>query len=240
LNFLEISSQEKIVNIFPINREIINSNKYIIMATSNGIIKKSNLKDFENVRRSGLIAISLKKGDLLRQVSETSGEDEVVLVTQKGQAIRFKEKEIRPMGRVASGVRGIGLKPGGEDKVISMGILKTRIAKPSLKAEPKSEKAQDFLLVVTENGYGKRTALEEYKLQRRGGMGLRTARVTPKTGDLAASAILHGGEEDLIVISQKGQVIRTKINSISKLSRATQGVRIMKLKEDKVASIVCI
>jgi DNA gyrase subunit A len=232
LNFLEISPQEKVLSLMPLSKKEKGFTKYLVISTKDGIIKKTALEEFENVRRSGLIAITLKKGDLLRKVSKTTGEDEIVLVTKKGQSIRFKEKEIRPMGRAASGVKGIRLKRG--DEVIGMDVIAE-----SQKSKVKSQKS--YLLVVTENGYGKRTDLKEYRLQGRGGTGIKTAKITSKTGDLVASRVLLGDEEDLIVISQKGQVIRTKISSIPILSRPTQGVRIMKLEEgDHVASATCI
>ncbi len=236
LNFLEISPQEKVLTLLPLSKKDSELGiKYLVMVTQNGIIKKTEISEFENVRRSGLIAISLKKGDLLKNVRKSTGNDEVILVTKKGQSIRFREKEIRGMGRPASGVKGIKLrKPSpraqveGEDRVVGMDIIESR----------KLEK--QYLLVVTENGYGKRTDLKEYRLQKRGGSGIKTAKITSKTGDLVFSKLLIT-EEDLIVISQKGKVIRSKITLISKLSRATQGVKIMKLEEgDRVASATCI
>ena len=230
LNFLEISTQEKILSLLPLSKREKDSTKYLVICTKDGIIKKTAIAEFENVRRSGLIAITLKKGDLLRKVSKSSGEDEIILVTKRGQSVRFKEKEIRPMGRTAAGVRGIRLK--GNDEVIGMDIIQSQ------RLKVKSQKS--YLLVVTEKGYGKRTDLKEYRLQGRGGTGIKTAKITSKTGDLVASRVLFGEEEDLIVISQRGQVIRTKISSIPILSRPTQGVRIMRLEEDKVASATCI
>jgi len=233
LNFLELSPQEKVLSLIPLDKkEETIQTKYLIMVTKNGIIKKTSLEEFENVRRSGLIAISLKKGDLVKKVGKTSGQDEIILVTKKGQSIRFKEKEIRPMGRSASGVKGIGLKTG--DEVIGMDVIKLKIKNEKLKIN-------EYLLAVMENGYGKRTDLKEYRLQKRGGTGIKTAKITPKTGNLVASKLLTGEEEDLIVISQRGQILRTKIKTISILSRATQGVRIIRLEEsDKVASAICI
>ena len=241
LNFLEISSQEKVLAMIPLGKEDYSSGiKYLTMVTQEGIIKKTALSEFENVRRNGLIAITLKKDDLLKQVSTTTGQDEVILVTKKGQAIRFKEKEIREMGRQAAGIRGIRLKKG--DKAVGMNIIKTQNS--PFKADPPragNVKTQNYLLVVTENGFGKRTDLKEYRTQGRGGAGIKAVKVTPKTGDLVSSNILSGQEEELIIVSQKGQVIKTKISSIAKLSRATQGVRIMKLEEkDKVASTACL
>jgi DNA gyrase subunit A len=232
LNFLEISPDDKILCLRTLSkRDQEEGIKYLVMATKNGIIKKTPLEEFENIRRSGLIAISLKKGDELKNVQKTTGEDEIILVTKKGQSIRFKEKEIRPMGRTASGIKGIRLKKG--DEVVAIDIIKS--------PRSKSQKTKDYLLVVTGNGFGKRTDLEEYKLQGRGGSGIKTANVTSKTGNLVAAKVLSGEEEDLIVISQKGQVIRTKISQIPKLSRPTQGVRLMRLEEgDKIASATCI
>jgi len=229
LNFLEISPQDKILSLHALSKEDKERGvKYLVMVTKNGIIKKTPLEDFDNVRRSGLIAISLKRGDVLRSVRKTTGDDDIILITKKGQSICFKEKDIRPMGRPAAGIRGIRLKKG--DEVIAMDVT-----------TEKCQPGKCYLLVVSENGFGKRTDLREYKLQGRGGSGIKTAKVTPRTGNLVSAMILTGEEEDLIVISRKGHVIRTKIGSISKLNRATQGVRIMKLEpEDKVASAVCI
>jgi len=235
-NFLEVSPQEKILSIFALKKEKekFKENNYLVQVTKDGIIKKTEISKFENIRRSGLKAISLKKGDILRKVRETSGSDEILLITKKGYSIRFSEKEIRPMGRVARGVKGIRLKKG--DEVVGMEIIKPQKSKTkSQKLKRKKE-----LLVVTELGYGKRTDLKEYRPQKKGGTGIKTANITPKTGDIVDARILTN-EKELIVISQKGQVIRTKISQISKLSRITQGVKIMKLVPgDKVASIICI
>ncbi len=251
LNFLEISPQEKVLSIFPLGKEDAEKEiKYLLMATKQGLVKKTLLSEFENVRRSGLIAIKLKQGDLLRGVQKSNGEEEIILATKKGKSIRFKEKEIREMGRAAAGVRGIRLGKG--DEVVGMDVIKNQKSTLRLrsglmvsKAEPSKIKNQklekNYLLVVMENGYGKRTDLKEYRLQKRGGVGIKAAKITSKTGDLLASKVLAGDEEDLIVISQRGQVIRIQISQISKLSRGTQGVRIIKLEEgDKVASATCI
>jgi DNA gyrase subunit A len=240
LNFLEISSQDKVLSLIPYGKGDVGI-KYLIMVTKDGIIKKTALEEFNNVRRSGLIAIKLKKDDLLRKVCKSTGENEVILVTKKGQSVRFKEKQIRPMGRTATGVRGIRLK--GNDEVIGVDVIRLSEKEEALgkKQDLKKIKEENYLLVVTQNGYGKRTDLKEYRLQGRGGTGIKTAKITPKTGELVASKALTEEEEDLIVISQRGQVIRTNIASIPKLSRSTQGVKIMKLEEgDKVASAACI
>ena len=239
LNILEVSPQEKILSLFPLGKGDIEMGiKHLVMVTQNGIIKKTSLSEFENVRKSGLIAITLKKDDLLRKVRKSTGLDEVILITKKGQAIRFKEKDIREMGRPASGVRGIRLRRG--DGVVGMDIIKETRDKRQ-ETGIKKQETKNYLLIITEKGFGKRTDLAEYRLQGRGGAGIKTAKITPKTGEIVSSMLLDGGEEDLIVISQKGQVIRTKISQIAKLSRATQGVRIMKLEEgDRVASSTCI
>jgi DNA gyrase subunit A len=224
-NFIEISSGDKILSLMGLNKEDVDI-KNLVMITRQGIIKKTALDEFNNVRRSGLIAINLKKGDLLEKVVKSSDKNDIIIITKKGQSIRFKEKDIRAMGRPAAGIRGIRIKK--EDEVIGMDVVEEK-------------KDNQFLLVLSEHGYGKRTDVKEYRLQGRGGSGIKTANVTSKTGNLAFSQVLTGEEEDLIVISQKGQVIRTKISSIAKLSRATQGVRIMKLAEgDKVASAACL
>lgn len=257
LNFLEISPQEKVLSIFPVGKKDAEKGiKHMIMATRQGVLKKTALSEFENVRRNGLLAIKLKSGDVLAGVQKSSGEDELILVTKKGKSIRFKEKEIREMGRAASGVRAMRLGKG--DEIVGMDIIKTpAFAKASAgdensshlpprsaregKKKPKNEKPEkSYLLIIMENGYGKRTDLKEYRLQKRGGSGTKSAKVTPKTGEIVASKILTT-EEDLIVISKKGQVIRTNISQIPRLSRSTQGVRLMKLEEgDSVASATCI
>ncbi len=245
LNFLELSTEEKVLSLVPMPASVKgsgeakekNSDKYLVMITKNGRIKKTALEEFENVRRSGIIAIKLEKGDLLEKVVKTTGEDDIIIATKNGISIRFKEKDIRPMGRAAAGVKGIRLKKG--DEVIGMDVIE--------KNPPIDEKTQkpvkQYLLVVMENGYGKRTEISQYRVQGRGGSGIKTAKITSKTGPVVLSCILEGiiEEEDLIVISRKGQVIRTSVKSISLLGRATQGVRIMRLEEgDKVASGACL
>lgn len=227
VNILSLEASEQITAVVSVKQS--QAAKYLFMTTENGIIKRTKKEEFNNVRRNGLIAINLKKDDRLKWARVTSGQDEVILVTSKGQSIRFKEKDARPMGRSAAGVKGINLKNG--DKVVKMDIISK---------QGQEAKAGYKLLVLTEKGFGKRTDLKNYKLQKRGGMGIKTAKVTPKTGEIVDSQVLDNHEEDLIAISQKGQVIRTKIKDISILGRSTQGVRIMKLKaSDKVASMAC-
>lgn len=235
LNFIELSAQEKVLSLLTTDKKDAEAGvKDLVMITQNGIIKRTALSDFKNVRKSGLIAIKLLRGDLLKKVVKSTGGDDVIIATKKGQSILFKEKQIREMGRPAAGVRGIALKKG--DKVVGMDVVKT--SAPKKEGEKPLEQ---HLLVVMENGYGKRTSIKEYRMQGRGGSGIKTANITSKTGELVFATVLTGEEEDLIVISQKGHVIRTEIGAIPKLSRATQGVRIMRLEEnDKVASAMCI
>ena len=225
LNFLQILPQEKILALIPISKK--EKAKYLVMVTKNGLIKKTALKDFENIRKTGLLAISLKKGDLLRAVRKSNEGDEILLVTKKGKAIRFREKEVREMGRVATGIRGIRL--AREDELAAMDVISSQL----LNKKPQ-------VLVITENGYGKRCFLKNFRLQRRGGFGILAAKITQKTGNLISAKVLDN-EESLILISKKGQVIKTEIKSIPIFSRATQGVKIMKLeKDDAVASATCI
>jgi len=280
LNFLELSTEEKVLSLVPMPASAKSSasvkttagqagevkekigDKYLVMITKNGRIKKTALEEFENVRKSGIIAIKLEKGDALKKVVKTTGEDDIILATKNGISIRFKEKDIRPMGRSAAGVKGIRLKKG--DEVIGMDVIQNSLNFVELqraKASDSKDNGKQYLLVVMENGYGKRTDIKQYKVQGRGGSGIKTAKITSKTGPVVMSSILQeepasakssasdkssagqAGEamEDLIVISRKGQVIRTGVKSISLLGRATQGVRIMRLEEgDKVASGVCV
>ncbi|MBU4314810.1 DNA gyrase subunit A [Patescibacteria group bacterium] len=227
VNFLQLAPGESVTA--TMEPSVLDNAKYIVMVTSKGTIKKTDMADFETVRRSGLIAIKLKNGDTLEWVKTSSGKDDIVLATFNGMAIRFGEKHLRSMGRVASGVRGLKLK--GDDRVIGMGIIN-------------EGKDLDFqLMVIMKNGYGKRTALREYKQQGRGGMGVRAAKITAKTGNIVSALIARKKDErDLLVISEDGQVIRMAIDSISSLSRATQGVRVMRFKkpDDKVISVTIL
>jgi DNA gyrase subunit A len=226
VNFLSLSQDESVTAVIAFNKD--DNFKYLFMATKNGTVKKTTLDEFDNVRRSGLIAIKLEKGDALRWVDATTGSDEVVITTSNGQAIHFRESDVRSMGRSATGVRGIKLKK--EDKVIGMDIVF------------KGQKGNQ-LLVIAENGYGKRSDLKSYKVQKRGGSGIKTASVTSRTGKLIGAKIINLDEieEDLIMTSEKGQIIRIQLKSISVLGRATQGVRVMKPQAgDKVSAITLL
>lgn len=226
-NFLEIPPEEKIANIitYPTNNLQLKTYNYLVMATQNGIVKKTALVDFANVRRTGIIAIGLKKGDMLEWVKLSTGNDQIVLSTSLGQAIRFKESQIRAMGRTASGVKGINLKKG--DGVVSLDIV-------AEKADPNTS-----ILTVMSNGFGKQTKISQYKVQGRGGSGIKTAKVTSKTGNVVAS-LLVDKQQELLALSAKGQIIRTELAGIRLAGRATQGVRIMNLNSgDKIVGVIC-
>ncbi len=229
VNFLQLGPEEKVSAIMSL--EELGDYKYLMMVTRNGIIKKVDIEDFKVVRRSGLIAIKVKKGDVLEWVKPSTGKDDIIIVTENGQSIRFKEKQVRPMGRNAAGVRGMRLK--GADKIAGMDLIN----------EGKAEQHEQ-LLVVMANGFGKRTPLRSYRLQGRGGSGIKTAKITPKTGQAVSAFIVNGRleKEDLIIISNKGQVIRLPLKTVSVLGRATQGVRLMRFSEpnDKVASVTFV
>ncbi len=224
-NFLEIPLEEKVNAVITYPAEKKSVPGFLAMVTANGMIKKTPLKDFENVRRNGIIAIKLKKGDSLQWVRLSSGDDQIVLTSAQGQAIRFKESQLRPMGRATSGVRGMRLKK--DDSVVSLNIV-----------NKESEKGQ--ILTVMANGFGKRTGLSEYKVQGRGGSGIKTSKVTPKTGKVVTSMII-GEEKEILALSAKGQIIRTQIESVRESGRATQGVRIMNVASgDKVIGVICM
>jgi DNA gyrase subunit A len=185
------------------------------MATKYGMVKKTAVAAFKNLRRNGLIAIKLRKGDSLRKVQKIGGNEEIILVSRRAKSIRFRESDVRAMSRPASGLRGIRL--SRNDELIGMEVIREK----PVEAGRKKVRAKKHLLAISEKGYGKRTKISEYRLQKRGGMGVKTAEITEKTGVLAAAKLLEGTEKYLIAISQKGQVIKLSIASISKMGRAT-------------------
>jgi len=233
VNFLQLAPGEKTSSVLSFDDlHATKEAKYLVMVTKGGMIKKVDIEEFANVRRSGLIAIKLKNEDELQWVKYSGGKDEIVLVTASGQAIRFKEKQIRAMGRAAAGVRGVKLSK--TDEVVGMGVLVQSVPQSNLQ-----------LFVIMENGFGKRTVIGQYRLQGRGGTGIKTAKVTDKTGKIVAAKIVNikkMEDEDAVIISGKGQVIRLPFDSVSVLGRATQGVRLMRFKEegDKVASVAFV
>lgn len=222
VNLLRLDNGEKVSAIIPITN--FADGKYLLMGTKNGLIKKTQLKEYDSARKSGLLAITLKENDELIDVRLTDGEDNVVLVTSKGMSITFDEKDVRPVGRSAQGV--IGMKLDNDDCVIGMeSIISTKNA---------------TLLAITENGFGKRTELDEYRVQNRGGRGVITYKVTPKTGNIVGIRITNGNE-DVMLITDKGTIIRLKVGEISILGRSTQGVTLMRTNDGgKVVSIETI
>jgi len=221
VNLLNLESDEKISAMIPIQN--FADGKYILMATKNGIIKKTALKEYDTNRKSGLLGITLKEDDRLIDVRLTDGEDNVVLVTKKGLSITFDEKDVRPIGRVSQGV--IGIRLDDNDEVIGM--------------EPIVRGGKATLLAITENGFGKRTDLDEYRVQNRGGRGVITYKITPKTGDIVGIRIVNGNE-DVMLITDTGTIIRLKVSEISVLGRSTQGVTLMRTNDGKVVSITTL
>ncbi len=226
VNFLQLAPNEKVSAVLPLTE--IEKDKFLVMVTEKGLIKKTAIEDFANVRRSGLIAIKLKNDDNLEWVQASKGNENIILVTANGQAIRFKEGDVRAMGRAASGVHAIRIK--STDRVVGMGVF-----------ESKDDKVAN-LLVIMKNGYGKQTSLSAYKVQGRGGSGIKTAKITDKTGIIVSGKIAYPDDKDFVVISVKGQVIRMAINKINLLGRDTQGVRVMRFKEegDSVANVTLV
>ena len=226
-SFLGLSDKELVTALLRYPEKKNEKDVYLVMATEQGVIKKVVLEDFQNVRRNGIIAISLKPDDRLRWVRFASSGDEVLLVTRKGQAIRFKEKDIRAMGRSATGVRGITLKK--DDQVTSLDIIE------------KDDQKGMSILVITEKGYGKQTTLDKYKVQRRGGSGIKTAAVTNKTGGVVAARLVSKKISEVLAFSANGHIIKTELKSIRVAGRATQGVRVMRLGVgDSVVGIICL
>lgn len=225
MNFLSLEQGESITSILPMPKNLkAASGLSLLLATKDGTVKKTSADTFKEVRRSGLIAITLDKGDALISAHFVEKGDDVMLVTAKGQSIRFEESQVREMGRQAAGVRGMKL--GSGDIVVGAGVI------------PKSKKDGE-LLVLSSTGYGKKTPLKEYKAQGRGGSGIRTMSITPKTKQLVGARMVFGKGGELVAMSKKSQAIRTGLDEIRSLNRATQGVRVMKMREgDSVASFV--
>ncbi len=217
VNLLYLEPNEKITAVIPIKE--FSEDGYLVMATKNGMIKKSELSQFNTSRKAGLIAITIKDEDELISVKLTDGNKELILVTVGGMSIRFSEGDVRNMGRTAMGVKAISLKEN--DHVVQMGLV---------------DEGTD-LLVVSENGYGKRTSLEEYRVQSRGGKGIKTYSISKKTGKLVGSKIVNK-EDEIMLINTSGTVIRLEVKGISRFGRSTRGVKLMRIKEDdNVASI---
>ncbi len=221
VNLLQLGPDEVVTSLNTFSKDT--AGKYLFMTTKNGTVKKTALTDYANVRTNGLISIKLDSGDELKWVKQTSGSDEIVISTMLAQAIRFKETDVRPMGRATRGVRGVRLRPG--DTVVGMDVV-----------SPETQ-----LLVVMENGYGKRTKVDQFATHARGGVGIKAGVVTDKTGKTVDVRAIESVDDDLVIVSTNGQVIRLPLKEISLIGRATQGVRIMRMKEgDKVASVALV
>lgn len=219
VNILQLQPEEKVSTIINYAKNS-SSSGYLFMTTVKGTVKKTPAKDYANIRQTGLIAIKLDEGDELRWVSQTSGEDEVMITTSAGQAIRFSEKDVRSMGRSARGVRGVRLRPN--DRVVGMDVAN----------EDKK------ILVISQNGYGKQTKISHFQSHKRGGVGIKAAAVTEKTGPIITAQTITNDKCEVILISSKGQTIRVSIKDVPSLGRTTQGVRIMRLSDDDSVATV--
>lgn len=219
INLLQLDSGERIEAFIPVKDEHFEKDLYLFMATRNGLVKKTSLKEFSNIRKSGIIAINLREDDELIRVILTDGKQEIIMATRFGQAIRYHERDVRPMGRSAMGVKGIDLQEG--DYVIDM----ERIIEDA------------DVLTISEKGFGKRTSESEYRAQRRGGRGIRTMNITEKTGELSALKVVTG-REDLVIINSEGVIIRIDTEEISVMGRNTQGVTLMRIENnDHIVSV---
>ena len=221
-NVLSLSPEEKVTSLVSMKKD--DASKYLFMTTNNGTIKKTALADFTNIRQSGIVAIKLDSGDKLSWVKKTAGDENIIISTAMAQAIRFKESDARPMGRATRGVRGIRLRK--DDKVVGMDVVSGE---------------DQLLLVIMENGYGKITKSSHFSTHNRGGVGIKAGVVTAKTGKAVDVRIINSREDDVLIISKQGQVIRLKLSEIPVIGRSTQGVRIMRMSEgDKIASIALL
>jgi DNA gyrase subunit A len=229
MNFLPLTSDEHVTSVLAVRKEDWEGDWSLMMVTKNGIAKKSDAGVFKDVRRSGLIAITLRDDDSLIAAQFVGKDDQVSLITKLGQAIRFEESDVRQMGRTASGVTAMKL--GKNDRVMSAEVLK----KDAVDRE---------ILIVTENGFGKTTPAKEYKIQKRGGSGIKTVKVTAKTGPVVRGIIITGEERvegELVIMSKKGQVIKLPLKQVPALKRDTQGVKVMKMRAgDSIASVVFV
>jgi DNA gyrase subunit A len=229
MNFLSMTSDESVTSVLAVRKEDWEGEWSLMMITKNGVAKKSDAAAFKDVRRSGLIAITLREDDSLISAMFVGKKDDISLVTEKGQSIRFKESDVREMGRTASGVTAMKLGKG--DIIVSADVLKN------------GDKDKE-VLIVTEFGYGKTTPAKEYKVQKRGGSGIKTAKVTSKTGSIVCGIVITGEERlegELVIMSKKGQVIKLPLKDVPILGRQTQGVRVMKMRAgDSIASVVFV
>ena len=219
VNIIEIAQDEYISAIIPVKE--FNDKEFLFFATRSGVVKRTTLSAFGHIRTNGLIALSLREDDELIGVRKTSGNDDIIIASSGGKAVWFEETEVRPMGRTAAGVRGISLEEGEVAVGMEMVTMNQEI------------------LVVTENGFGKRTSIQEYRKTKRGGKGVKTLTITEKNGTLVAMKAVNG-DEDLLIVTNKGVIIRTPIHQISQTGRATQGVKLIRLTDDQLVSSVAV
>lgn len=227
VNQIQISPDEKVTAMLIIPKDENISGKFFLMSTKRGVVKRTAVSAYKNIRKSGLIAIKLRDKDRLKFIQTSTGDDHIIMVTKDGKGILYGEKDVRPMGRSASGVVGMKLKEG--DRVISMSVF----------SKDSEKKARYELITILENGYGKRTEIiKKFPVQRRSGYGVIASKSTQKTGKVVSAIITNDTNKDLIIASKNGQMIRIPMKSAKLLGRDTQGVRLMKLgKNDKVASV---
>lgn len=234
VNILDLEQEENVLSILPIATD--HGAKHLVMATQTGMVKKTRLTDFKNMRTSGLIAIRLKAKDSLVSVHETYGKDHVLVITKKGKSIRFPEANVRSMGRATTGVRGIKLEKG--DVVIGMSVFPEKLIKP----KDKRRKVFRDILTISEKGLGKRTGMHLFPTQRRAGKGVKAAQVNAKTGPLACAIMVDEKVELIVLTSKNGQVIKLPLRNIPQMGRATQGVILMRFakKADRVAAVTTL
>jgi len=219
VNLLNLDKEEKVSSLLKIEKD--DSCRYIVFATKSGLVKRTDITEFDSIRTNGKKAITLKEDDELISVKKTNGNREILMASSDGRMVRFNEDGIRVMGRGASGVRGINL---GAGELINMDVVNDN----------------QFVLVVTKNGYGKKTPIEEYRITSRGGKGVKTINITEKNGDLVSFEVVNDNEKDIMIITNEGIIIRIDVNQISTMSRVTQGVRLINLKNNQIVSSVAV
>ena len=218
VNLLNIDKEEKVKALVPVKRE--SESAYLLFVTKNGLVKRTPMSEFDSIRQNGKIAITLKEDDELMGVKETTGDDEIIIAGSNGKAVRFHEDGIRPMGRTASGVKGFNV--DGSEVV---GLATSRDG--------------THLLAVSQNGYGKRTPIEEYRLTTRGAKGVKTINITEKTGDLVSVRAVNG-DEDAMIVTNSGIIIRISVGDIGIYSRNTQGVKLINVSDEESVAKVAI
>ncbi|NJH85973.1 DNA gyrase subunit A, partial [Staphylococcus agnetis] len=220
VNAIELDNDEKISTMIAV-KDLDSEENFLVFATKKGLIKRSALSNFNRINKNGKIAINFRDDDELVAVRLTDGHKHILIGTSDASLIRFKESDVRAMSRIASGVRGIRLRD--EDEVVGLGVA--------------DEDSEDEVLVVTEKGYGKRTSVSEYRVSNRGGMGVKTAKLTERNGQLISIGTVSG-DEDIMVVTNHGVIIRMEVQDISKNGRMTQGVRLIKMADDQFVSTV--